>query len=195
MSRVPFSLHLNSPGHNTGVDSLSLLQGLFPTQGLNPGLLHCGEGNGTPLQYSCLENPRDGGAWWASISGVTQSRTLLKRLSSSSSSSLRADSWPAEPQGKPFTFDSRVSSTGGLPHLYCSSETLPCASVSDKLPGALPWWLGGKEPTCQCRRHKFSPWVGKIPWRRKQQATPLFLLGNPMDAGAWITTRRNPRGV
>ena len=46
-----------------------------------------GEGNGNPLQCSCLENPRDGGAWWAAISGVAQSRTRLKRLSSSSSSS------------------------------------------------------------------------------------------------------------
>ena len=45
-----------------------------------------GEGNGNPLQCSCLENPRDGGAWWAAISGVAQSRTRLKRLSSSSSS-------------------------------------------------------------------------------------------------------------
>ena len=45
-----------------------------------------GEGNGNPLQCSCLENPRDGGAWSAAVSGVTQSRTLLKRLSSSSSS-------------------------------------------------------------------------------------------------------------
>ena len=45
-----------------------------------------GEGNGTPLQYSCLENPMDGGAWWAAISGVMQSRTRLRRLSSSSSS-------------------------------------------------------------------------------------------------------------
>ena len=45
-----------------------------------------GEGNGTPLQCSCLENPRDGGAWWAAIYGVTQSWTQLKRLSSSSSS-------------------------------------------------------------------------------------------------------------
>ena len=44
-----------------------------------------GEGNGNPLQCSCLENPRDGGAWWAAVSGVTQSRTRLKRLSSSSS--------------------------------------------------------------------------------------------------------------
>ena len=46
-----------------------------------------GEGNGNPLQCSCLENPRDGGAWWAAISWVAQSRTRLKRLSSSSSSS------------------------------------------------------------------------------------------------------------
>ena len=46
-----------------------------------------GEENGNPLQCSCLENPRDGGAWWAAISGVAQSRTRLKRLSSSSSSS------------------------------------------------------------------------------------------------------------
>ena len=43
-----------------------------------------GEGNGNPLQCSCLENPRDGGAWWAAIYGVSQSWTWLKRLSSSS---------------------------------------------------------------------------------------------------------------
>ena len=44
-----------------------------------------GEGNGNPLQCSCLENPRDGGAWWTAIYGVAQSRTWLKWLSSSSS--------------------------------------------------------------------------------------------------------------
>ena len=44
-----------------------------------------GEGNGNPLQCSCLENPRDGEAWWAAVYGVAQSRTRLKRLSSSSS--------------------------------------------------------------------------------------------------------------
>ena len=44
-----------------------------------------GEGYGNPLQFSCLENPRDGGAWWAAFYGVAQSRTQLKRLSSSSS--------------------------------------------------------------------------------------------------------------
>ena len=91
------SVHGDSPGKNIGVDCYALLQGIFPTQGLNSGLLHCrqilyhlsyqeaqtylwwggainwigqkgffcfyGEGNGTPLQYSCLENPMDRGAW------------------------------------------------------------------------------------------------------------------------------------
>ena len=46
-----------------------------------------GEGNGNPLQCSCLENPRDGGAWWAAVYGVAQSRSRLTLLSSSSSSS------------------------------------------------------------------------------------------------------------
>ena len=48
-----------------------------------------GERNGNPLQCSCLENPRDGGAWWAAIYGVAQSRTRLTWLSSSTSSSSR----------------------------------------------------------------------------------------------------------
>ena len=180
----------NSLGQNTGVGSLSLLLGIFPIQGSNPGLLHCRrilyqlnhkvsprvlgwvaipspgdlldpgieprsptlqvdslpteisrksqcqitqwqgprscllcllhwqegssplvptgkpkeidterlinlsrvshtrEGSGTPLQYSCLENPRDGGAWWAAIYRVAQSRTRLNQLSSSQLSQL-----------------------------------------------------------------------------------------------------------
>ena len=41
----------------------------------------------------------------------------------------------------------------------------------------LPWWLGGKDPTCQCRRCGFDPWVGKISWRRKWQPTPVFIPG------------------
>ena len=136
----------NSPGQNTGVGSLSLLQGIFRTQGSNPGLPHCrqilyqlshkdwrrqsqptpvlspgkshrqrslvgcsprgryesdttqqlhfhcslsciGEGNDNLLQCSCLENPRDGGAWWAAVYGVAKSRTRLKWVSSTSSSS------------------------------------------------------------------------------------------------------------
>ena len=57
-------------------------------------LSRIGEGNGNPLQYSCLENPRDGGAWWAAIYGVAQSRTQLKWLSSSSSNFQVKQSMP-----------------------------------------------------------------------------------------------------
>ena len=56
------------------------------TTSLSLSLSCIGEGNGTPLQCSYLENPRDGGAWWAAICGVSQSQTRLKRLSSSRTS-------------------------------------------------------------------------------------------------------------
>ena len=52
-----------------------------------------GEGNGNPLQCSCLENARDRGAWWAAVYGVAQSQTQLKRLSSSSSSMRKLAQW------------------------------------------------------------------------------------------------------
>ena len=84
-------------------------------------LSRVGEGNGNPLQCSCLENPRDWGAWWAAIYGIAQSRTQLRWLSSSSSSV--------------------------------------------------------KESACQCRKHVFNPWIGKIPWRREWLPTPVCLPG------------------
>ena len=49
--------------------------GSIPGSGRSPG-----GGNGNPLQYSCLENPTDGGAWWATVHGVTKSRTRLSNL-------------------------------------------------------------------------------------------------------------------
>ena len=73
-----------------------------------PFSLSCiGEGNGNQLQWSCLENPRDGGAWWAAVYGVAQSRTRLKRLSSSSSS-VSPPHWP-EP--KPAAWGPSVPAT------------------------------------------------------------------------------------
>ena len=77
------------------------LGGLQPMRSLRVGMterlhfsLSCiGEGNGNPLQCSCLENPRDGGAWWAAVYGVAQSWTRLKRLSSSSSNALIQAIW------------------------------------------------------------------------------------------------------
>ena len=51
--------------------------GSIPGLGRSPG-----EGNGNPLQYSCLENPIDGGAWWATVHGITKSRTQLSDFTS-----------------------------------------------------------------------------------------------------------------
>ena len=56
----------------------------------------------------------------------------------------------------------------------------------------LPWWHSGKEPACQCRRHRFNPWVGEIPWRRKWQSTPVFLPGE--SHGQRILTGYSPWG-
>ena len=68
------------------IDSLSTISVSFPealllwlavVNCLNTSRILDGEGNGTPLQYSCLENPMDGGAWWAAVHGVAKSRTRL----------------------------------------------------------------------------------------------------------------------
>ena len=81
-SHGPRSLEGCSPWGRWGSDVTEQLPFQFS--------LSCiGEGNGNPLQCSCLENPRDSGARWAAVYGVAQSRTRLKRLSSSSSSSSK----------------------------------------------------------------------------------------------------------
>ena len=122
-----------------------LLQGIFLIQGSNSGFLCCrqilyslshqgspfiyllickhifGEGNGTPLQYSCLENPMDGGAWWAAVHGVTKSRTRLsdftlslhfpaleKEMATQSSVLAWRISGTAEPGGLPSMGSHRV---------------------------------------------------------------------------------------
>ena len=69
-----------------------------------------GEGNGYPLQCSCLENPRDGGAWWVAIYGVAQSRTRLKWLSSSSNSSIL--------KGKGYMFSVDVQIVHKVQHVF-----------------------------------------------------------------------------
>ena len=62
-----------------GLQSMGLLESDTTEQLPFHFSLSCsGEGNGNPLQCSCLENPRDGEAWWAAVSGVAQSRTRLK---------------------------------------------------------------------------------------------------------------------
>ena len=88
--------------------------------GANFRLLFCinGEGNGTPLQYSCLENPMDGGAWWAAVRGVAKSRTerlhfhfhALEKEMATHSSVL---AWRIPGTGEP----------GGLPSMGSQSRT------------------------------------------------------------------------
>ena len=74
---------MEEPGRLQSMGSLRV--GLTERLHFHFSLSCIGEGNGNPLQCCCLENPRDRGAWWASVCGVAQSRTLLMRLSSSSS--------------------------------------------------------------------------------------------------------------
>ena len=98
-----------------------------PTQWLHFHFsLSCiGEGNGNPLQCSCLENPGDRGAWWAAIYGIAQSRTRLKWLSSSSSNEDLLKTWHVKSrvgtqfssvtQSCPTLCDPMNCSTPGLP--------------------------------------------------------------------------------
>ena len=84
-----------------------------------------GEGNGNTLQCSCLENPRDGGAWWAAVYGVAQSQTRLTRLHSSSSmKSFLSYLSPYLPSWKKKSVSRLVLSTSLQPHgLYVAHQT------------------------------------------------------------------------
>ena len=77
---------MEEPGRLQSMGSLRVLTRLSNFTFTFHFSLSCiGEGNGKPLQCSCLENPRDGGAWWAAVYGAAQSWTRLKQFSSSSS--------------------------------------------------------------------------------------------------------------
>ena len=94
-------------------------------------LSYIGEGNGNPLQCSCLENPRNGGAWWAAIYGVAQSRTWLKRLSSSSSNSFSERGGGGQPPLKSEVYGRAQSSKVG--RLYFGGR---CSRISRGTPEA-----------------------------------------------------------
>ena len=88
-----------------------------------------GEGNGNPLQCSCLENPRDRGAWWAAVYGITQNRTQLKRISSSSSSMAQGVKNPPAVQE---TQEMSVQSLGQKDPLEESMATQSCQGKSSE---------------------------------------------------------------
>ena len=119
-------------------------------------LSYFGEGNGNPLQCSCPENLRDGGAWWASVSGVTQSRTRLKQLSSSSSSgslesskTIHHPSWENRQWTPDLLFHAGVS-----PFLWTMSSS-GCRTSSELLSYVL--WLQ-RERVFSWLRHACQMW-------------------------------------
>ena len=121
-----------------------------------------GEGNGNPLQCSCLENPRDGGPWWAAIYGVAQSRIQLKRLSSSSSV--------------------HISEKAMAPH----SSTLAWKIPRVEEPGGLQS-MGSRRVG-----HDWVTSLSLFTfmhWRRKWQPTPVFLPGESQGLGSLVGCR------
>ena len=111
-----------------------------------------GEGNGNPLQCSCLENPRDWGAWWAAVYRVAPSRTRLKRLSSSSSSWVNREFDLHPVNTSTFFLSWKVMFwKRSVPHCYLIHSILRYWTefycwvyiLAWKIPWAIPWDPGG----------------------------------------------------
>ena len=99
---------------------------------------------------------------------VFHSVTLLLAASQPHPDYCNKLDWSPQGQSSPW-----LAPLQSMPH-YCNQRDL---CWHGKIQLELPWWLSSKESSCQCRRYRFSPSVGKIPWRRKRQPTPVFLLG------------------
>ena len=126
---------------------------------LIPGLRRSpGEGNGNPLQYSCLgKNPMDRGGWQATVPWYHR-RVRHDLGTNQQQESHGWGTWWATVHGVAKSWTQLSDFTFIFKYVH-----------------RLPWWLSGKESTCQCRRWGFDPWAEKIPWRRKWQPTPVFL--------------------
>ena len=121
-----------------------------------------GEGNGTPLQYSCLENPMDGGAWWAVVHGVTKSRTLLSDFT--------------------FTFHFHALEKEMATHSSIVAWKIPWMEE----PGGLQsMGLLRVGHNCMTSLSLFT----FLHWRRKWQPTPVFLPGESQGRGSLVGCR------
>ena len=136
---------LYSPGQNTGVGNCSLLQGIFPIQGSNLGLPHCRQildylsHKGSPRIVEWVTYPFSSGSSWSrNRNGVS---SIIGRFFTN---------WAIREA-----------------YIIVYNVAYSFILVSFMVLIGLPWWLNGKEPTCQCRRCRFNPWIMKIPWRRK----------------------------
>ena len=179
-----------------------------------------GEGNGNPLQYSCLENPTGGGAWWATVHGATKSQRRLSDFTST----LLINGLPRWLSGKgsahqagdvgliPGSGRSPGEGDGYLLRYSCLENPMDRGAWWATVSGVAKSWkqleqlsmhtcticiggVSGEKPACQCGRHKrcrFDPWVRKIPWRRAWQLTPVSLPGE--SHGQRSLVGYSPRG-
>ena len=151
-----------------------------------------GEGNGNPLQCSCLENPRDEGAWSAAIYGVTQSRTWLKRLSSSSSSSsfhyLLDD---LHPTGLKLHICLRRNICYLLPFLFLCKTELHVWLGNCRLwvRSGLESRLGGSRITGNNLRGFVCliPWIGWVKRKKKRSLAAIFKMDNQQESTIYST--------
>ena len=149
----------------------------------------CGEGNGTPLQYFCLENPKDGGAWEAAVHGVAKSRTWLSDFTftfhfhalekeMATHSSILA--WRIPGMGEP----------GGLPSMgsHRVGQDWSNLAVAAVYVWGFPGSAGGKESTRQSWRGRVEgliPGLGRSPGLRKDNPLQYSCLENPVDRRVW----------
>ena len=152
-----------------------------------------GEGSGTPLQYSCLENPIDGGAWWAAVHGITKSWIRLSDFTFT----FHFHALEKETADHSSVLAWRIPGTvepGGLLSMGSHSQTqlkrLSSSSHKDTEQG-FPGGASGKETVRQCSRHRdagSTPGSGRSPGGRHGNPLQYSCLENPMDRGAlWAT--------
>ena len=148
-------------------------------------ILHVGEGNGTPLQYSCLENPMDWGAWWAAVYGVTQSRTGLRdftftfhfhALQKEMATHSSVLAWRIPGMGEP----------GGLPSMGSHRVRYDWSDLA----AAFYIWAtlvasGVKASACNAGDLGLIPRSGRSPGEGNGNSLRYSCLENPMDGGAW----------
>ena len=148
---------------------IALLWVLVEPDGLER-ISRIGEGNGNPLQYSCSENPRDGGAWWAAVYGVAQSRTRLKQLSSSS---VQQHVWSWMP----------------VPYPHGSQGFSLVAQAVKNLPTIREIWvwsLGREDPLEKGMATHSSIFAWRIPW--VEEPGGLQSMGHKeSDTTEWLT--------
>ena len=102
----------------------------------------------------------------------------------------RPNPWPQSP-----SLETSLPVNTGAPGYFLSPPIHPIHAIIGEqhcIPGSFQVVLVVKNPPVKCRkltmRHEFDPWVGKFPWRRAWQPTPVFLPGESMDRGAWWAT-------